>query len=63
MFALLSKLFASQKASTCEPRPRPPRYRVNRDTPRPSALLDVPAWQPSVPVDREAQLTRRPRLP
>jgi hypothetical protein len=63
MFALFSKLFGFQKTSTCEPRPRPPRYRVKRDASRPSAPLDVPAWQPPIPVDREALLRGRPRLP
>jgi hypothetical protein len=56
-------LFRSDKASTCEPRPRPPRYCVRRDTRSQSALLGVLGWQPPVPVDREALLRRRPRLP
>jgi hypothetical protein len=63
MFSLLSRLFRSDKASSREPRPRPPRYSARRDARVQSALLDVLGWQPPVPVNREALLKRGPRIP
>ena len=63
MWSLLSRLFRSRKASTCQPRPRPPRYRGKEATARPPALLDVLGWQPPMPVNREAVVGRPPRVP
>jgi hypothetical protein len=62
MFALLSGLFRSSKASPCEPRPRPPRFRPKRDAATPSALLNVLGWQPPVPIQRDALTSRRSRI-
>jgi hypothetical protein len=61
MFSLFSRLLRFRKAPSYEPRPRPPRFRPRRDASSQSALLGVLAWQPPVPVERDALLRRRPR--
>ena len=62
MLSLLSGLFRSPKASPCEPRPRPPRFRPKRGAATPSALLNVLGWQPPIPAQRESLVRRAPRI-